>query len=105
MPVATVQVNSVLLNKRCECYFEGMNVFAPVRHGSVEVAAEAIAELGADSITVKARVSSNPKHVAADQRTFAKRLKKLAEACGYTATEFSLSGCILTAKMEKNIAA
>lgn len=86
-------INLVVLNKRCESYFDGENAFAPFAHGSVETVAAAIAEHGAAKIKVQARTSSDPENAACDLVTYNRRLQKLAAACGYRAEP--LTGCSL----------
>lgn len=87
--MATATINTLILSRECEAWFNGQNVAAPIVRGSVSKVAPYIVAHGEQVIRVEFRTVSDPKAMAQDLKTYGRRLAKLAIESGYSAGEFA----------------
>jgi hypothetical protein len=66
--------NLLVLNKRCEFWFNGQNVAAPLAACSVRDLPAVLDQVGAAELSVEFHTTSNPDDVAADRKKYGKRL-------------------------------
>jgi len=68
------RANLMILNNRCEFWFNGANVAAPVAVCPVARLADTLDAVGADSVAVEFHTTAKAEDVAADLRKYGKRL-------------------------------
>ena len=79
--------NLLNLNKRCELYYLGANVFVPMGHCQAKQLADTLERFDAIDVAVEFQTSRDEKVRARDIATYTKRLRSLP--AGYTFTGFS----------------